>query len=221
MDVASGHVYQCQSCGGYGSLSTSALGNGAIVCPNVCTSCEVDSRNPSDIGGQCGLTSDEAGIRMQDELASMFKQNMHLSRAAPVPQIILPGQKPVTYCASQHYHHSAHITSPRADDVMADASEASSQGRPEGAADAEPYMKSGYEALAERDQNRQTAQPSARETFKPLGTAIGQGPPANSTALSPLEWWRNFTGNGASMENINGGTDRHNGGGLEMDTDMS
>ena len=223
---------------------------------------------------------------MQEELASLFKQNMHLARPERVPQIVLPQASPTRYSASQHYHHSAHLASPGADtestpldrgflDIKAAiaehgvdtaglsqpqarlfatasadqqrglveiwriappergawssaedaeettlveearraeqrheqrmAREAGMSGfveivpSPRGMdvearrqADphvAEPYMKSGYEILAERDYNRRAAAaPPNKESFNPLGTAVGYYPPPE-TSFPEREWW--------------------------------
>ena len=59
---------------------------------------------------------------------------------------------------------------------------------------AEPYVKSGYEILAERDYNlqAQTQQPR-KVSYSPLGTAVGL-PHALDPAFSSREWWRDFVG---------------------------
>ena len=229
---------------------------------------------------------------MQEELANLFTQNMHLSRTASIPQIILPQASPIRYSASQHYHHSAHVASPGAEaesaldrsflDIRAaigqhgvdtaglsaaqarlfaaagpepqrrlvemwrlappergarpaadgeqprettleeearaaelryrrrTARDAGPTGiveilaspggmevdarRPVDAPAAEPYMRSGYEVLAERDGNRGAAAaavaapPPGKASFNPLGTAVGCYPPPE-TAFPEREWW--------------------------------
>ena len=56
----------------------------------------------------------------------------------------------------------------------------------------EPYMKSGYEILAERDYNRQANKPySMKESYSPLGSAVGH-PHALDPAFSSKEWWHAF-----------------------------
>jgi hypothetical protein len=109
------------------------------------------------------------------------------------------------YNISQHYHHSTHMTNPRPRPVSSHAalggshSGAGGPGHEEGDMDmdavptesqnqdahaAEPYMKSGYEYLAERDYNRQAQ------------SGAGAGPPYPSAfdpAFSSKEWWRDFS----------------------------
>ena len=66
--------------------------------------------------------------------------------------------------------------------------------KPEEARTAEPYIKSGYEILAERDYHQQTqTQPPRKVTYNPLGTAVGL-PHTLDPAFSSREWWRDFAG---------------------------
>jgi hypothetical protein len=62
--------------------------------------------------------------------------------------------------------------------------------------DQEPYMKSGYEMLAERDYNRQLeAEVRHRDTYSPLGSAVGCGyQRAFDPTYAGREWWRDFHG---------------------------
>ena len=58
----------------------------------------------------------------------------------------------------------------------------------------EPYMKSGYEILAERDYNRQANRlHPLKESYSPLGSAVGYAH-ALDPAFSGKEWWRDFMG---------------------------
>lgn len=52
----------------------------------------------------------------------------------------------------------------------------------------EPYMKSGYEVLAERDYNAQVHY-MAKDTYNPVGNK-----PAFDPCFSGREWWRDFVG---------------------------
>ena len=59
---------------------------------------------------------------------------------------------------------------------------------------AEPYVKNGYEMLAERDYNIQAQAPSAEKPiYQPLGTAVGT-PHRLDPSFSSREWWRDFVG---------------------------
>ena len=56
----------------------------------------------------------------------------------------------------------------------------------------EPYMKSGYEMLAQRDYNQQIlVEPRIVERYSPLGSAVG-GPyePSTDPVFQSREWWR-------------------------------
>ena len=157
---------------------------------------------------------------MQEDLASLFKQNMQLSRSENIPQIVLTQGSPMLYSPSQHYHHSAHQASPSIDEVAnmtqdrdeyltrvgsergADGNQPATavqsptsmeieERRHDGTHDAEPYVRSGYELLAERDYKRQAAPSPGKEMYNPLGTAVGYRH-AVDPAFTGREWWRNF-----------------------------
>ena len=211
---------------------------------------------------------------------------MHLTKAHNVPEIVLPREQPLAYSASQHYHHSTHIASPRIDllsdegltrakdffagqgidathlsKAQAQLFERSSEeeclqlrdawrisppeaalirdgrydreltvqeelemarlrlhrkvnggGAEPGVVDVlhspgrmdveqrrnegtpEPYMRSGYEILAERDYNRQGPPPPlAKDTYNPFGNAVGYRPHSDP-AFSSRDWWSQYTG---------------------------
>ena len=66
--------------------------------------------------------------------------------------------------------------------------------KPEEVKTAEPYIKSGYEMLAERDYHQQSQiEPPRKVTYSPLGTAVGL-PHTLDPAFSSREWWRDFAG---------------------------
>ena len=57
----------------------------------------------------------------------------------------------------------------------------------------EPYMKSGYEILAERDYNRQANRSySMKQGYSPLGSAVGYPQALDPAFSSGKEWWRDF-----------------------------
>ena len=59
---------------------------------------------------------------------------------------------------------------------------------------AEPYIKSGYEILAEREYNDQAqASLMGRSIYQPLGSAVGT-PHRLNPSFSSKEWWRDFVG---------------------------
>lgn len=86
-------------------------------CARVCTSFPFRSI-PSHVW-QCGLSASEGDMKMQDELATLMTQRLHIDNnvnyrgqpelppTPPQPE----SQPPMTYI-TQHYHHSAHLAAP-------------------------------------------------------------------------------------------------------------
>ena len=141
---------------------------------------------------QCGLTAEEGEKKLQEELAALFDKGMAIS-AQELKQRAAINKAPTSalgYSVSQHYHHSAHRTTP------AVAQEPSSSDMDmEPAADKlgfeqtpEPYMYSGYEYLANRDyqlqvaEHRQSEQQHAQDSGQHNSHVLDPG-------LSPREWW--------------------------------
>ncbi len=55
------------------------------------------------------------------------------------------------------------------------------------------YIESGYQSIAEHDINRQSSPFAAKESFSPLGTAVGNNyRSATDPAFQSKEWWRGF-----------------------------
>ena len=77
---------------------------------------------------------------------------------------------------------------------LAEQQQAGTKERYEDSLTVEPYMKSGYEILAERDYQLQLrGNNNGKDTYSPLGSAVGYQP-AYDPAFSGKEWWRDFVG---------------------------
>ncbi|MCJ1387853.1 hypothetical protein MMC18_000696 [Xylographa bjoerkii] len=59
----------------------------------------------------CGLTAQESSFQGQEDLSKLFANKMNFSNTQESLQNQQPQDAPIAYSVSQHYHHSAHITS--------------------------------------------------------------------------------------------------------------
>ncbi|KAI9923529.1 hypothetical protein MW887_008595 [Aspergillus wentii] len=62
---------------------------------------------------QCGLSTYEGDMKMQDDLAALFSKQMSMDsmeyREAPSHSPPSSQASPITYSITQHYHHSSHV----------------------------------------------------------------------------------------------------------------